>query len=106
MGWPDIPKPPHFTLRLFVTGTTSRSRRAITAIKSICEEELAGRCDLEVIDVYQNPEATRDLQVIATPTLVKVAPEPVRRIIGDLSDREKVLAGLNATGTQGASPKS
>jgi circadian clock protein KaiB len=92
---------------LFVTGTTSRSRRAITAIKSICEDELAGRCDLEVIDVYQNPEATRDLQVIATPTLVKVAPEPLRRIIGDLSDREKVLSGLNITAAaRGAGPKS
>ena len=51
--------------------------------------------DLEVIDVYQNPEATRELQVIATPTLVKMLPEPLRRIIGDLSDKERVLAGLN-----------
>jgi circadian clock protein KaiB len=64
-------------------------------MRRICEEKLAGRYDLEVIDVYQHPEATRDLQVVATPTLVKVLPEPLRRIIGDLSDREKVLAGLN-----------
>jgi circadian clock protein KaiB len=95
MSWPEPPSPPHFKLRLFVTGTTSRSRRAITAITNICETELAGHYDLEVIDVYQDPEATRDLQIIATPTLVKIAPAPLRRIIGDLSDRDKVLAALN-----------
>jgi len=89
------PEGPRYVLRLFVTGTTSRSQRAITNMQRICEENLAGRYDLEVIDVYQDPEATRDLQVIATPTLVKLLPEPLRRIIGDLSDREKVLAGLD-----------
>ena len=61
----------------------------------ICEENLKGQYDLEVIDVYQNPEATRELQIVATPTLVKMLPEPLRRIIGDLSDKERVLAGLN-----------
>ncbi len=95
MSWPETPRLPDVTLRLFVTGTTSRSRRAIAAIRTICEEELAGRCDLKVIDVYQDPEATRDLQIVATPTLVKVAPAPLRRIVGDLSDRGRVLAGLN-----------
>ncbi len=84
-----------YVLRLFVTGTTSRSQRAIENMRKICNENLSGRYDLEVIDVYQNPEATRDLQVVATPTLVKMLPEPLRRFIGDLSDREKVLAGLN-----------
>jgi circadian clock protein KaiB len=84
-----------YVLRLFVTGTTARSQRAIANMRRICEENLAGRYDLEVIDVYQNPRATQDLQVVATPTLVKVLPEPLRRIIGDLSDRERVLAGLN-----------
>jgi circadian clock protein KaiB len=78
-----------------VTGTTSRSRKAIASITDICERELAGRYDLQVIDVYQDPEATRDLQIIATPTLVKLAPGPVRRVIGDMSDRDKVLAALN-----------
>lgn len=92
-------------LRLFVTGTTSRSQRAITNMRKICEEQLAGRYDLEIIDVYENPEATRELQVIATPTLVKVLPEPLRRIIGDLSDREKVLAGLNLVPAEGAPDK-
>jgi circadian clock protein KaiB len=100
MSWPEPPPPQQFTLRLFVTGTTSRSRRAITAIKSICEEELAGQCTLEVIDIYQDPEATRDFQIVATPTLVKVAPAPLRKIIGDLSDRAKVLSGLNLLATQ------
>ena len=64
-------------------------------MRRICEENLAGQYDLEVIDVYQNPEATKDLQIIATPTLVKILPEPLRRIIGDLSDKERVLAGLD-----------
>ncbi|HEY0233188.1 MAG TPA: circadian clock KaiB family protein [Dokdonella sp.] len=87
--------PVQYKLRLFVTGTTPRSTRAIENMKQICEENLEGRYDLEVIDVYANPEATKELQIIATPTLVKILPEPLRRIIGDLSDREKVLAGLN-----------
>jgi circadian clock protein KaiB len=92
-----------YVLRLFVTGTTSRSQRAIANMRKICEEDLAGRYDLEVIDVYLSPESTRDLQVVATPTLVKLLPEPLRRIVGDLSDREKVLAGLNLAPTGGGS---
>jgi circadian clock protein KaiB len=84
-----------YKLRLFVTGSTPRSTRAIENMRRICEENLKGQYDLEVIDVYENPEATRELQVVATPTLVKILPEPLRRIIGDLSDKERVLAGLN-----------
>ncbi len=84
-----------YKLRLFVTGSTPRSMRAIDNMHRILEENFKGEVDLEVIDVYQNPEATRDLQVVATPTLVKVLPEPLRRIIGDLSDQERVLAGLD-----------
>ena len=86
-----------YILRLFVTGTTVRSQHAIANMRRICEEYLDGRYDLEVIDIYQEPEKTRDLQIVATPTLVKVLPEPLRRVIGDLSDQEKVLAGLNLT---------
>ena len=86
-----------YKLRLFVTGATARSVRAIENMRKVCEENLKGRYDLEVIDVYQNPEATRELQVVATPTLVKMLPEPLRRIIGDLSNKERVLAGLNLT---------
>jgi circadian clock protein KaiB len=85
----------HYKLRLFITGSTPRSTRAIENMRRICEENLEGRYDLEVIDVYQNPDATREFQIVATPTLVKVLPEPLRRIIGDLSDKERVLAGLN-----------
>lgn len=84
-----------YRLRLFITGSTPRSIRAIENMHLICEQKLKGQYDLEIVDVYQNPEATRDLQIIATPTLVKVLPEPLRRIIGDLSDHERVLAGLN-----------
>jgi circadian clock protein KaiB len=87
--------PAHYVLRLFVTGATERSQRAISNMRRICEENLEGRYDLEVIDVYKDPEATRQYQVVATPTLVKVLPEPLRRIIGDLSNQEKVVAGLN-----------
>lgn len=84
-----------YKLILFVTGSTPRSTRAITNMRRICEENLKGRYDLEVIDIYRHPEATREFQVVATPTLVKVLPEPLRRLIGDLSDEERVLAGLN-----------
>ena len=82
-------------LRLFITGSTPRSTRAIETIRRICEQNLAGEVDLEIIDVYEHPEATRDLQIVATPTLVKLLPEPLRRIIGDLSNTQRVLAGLN-----------
>lgn len=103
----QLPDVEHYVLRLFVTGTTERSQRAISNMRKICEENLAGRYDLEVIDIYKDPESTRDLQIVATPTLVKVLPAPLRRIIGDLSNREKVLAGLSllpwggATETEG-----
>ena len=84
-----------YRLQLFISGSTARSTRAITNMLRICEEHLSGRYEYEVIDVYQNPEATRELQIIATPTLVKVAPLPLRRIVGDLSDEKRVLSGLN-----------
>jgi circadian clock protein KaiB len=105
MSNPDPKAGTRYVLRLFVTGTTSRSQKAIANMKRICEERLAGQYDLEVIDVYQHPEATRELQIVATPTLVKVLPEPLRRIIGDLSDRERVLAGLNIEPAAGVSAK-
>jgi circadian clock protein KaiB len=84
-----------YKLQLFISGSTARSQRAIGNMLRICEQHLQGRYDYEVIDVYQNPEATRELQVIATPTLVKLSPQPLRRIVGDLSDEERVLSGLN-----------
>jgi circadian clock protein KaiB len=84
-----------YKLYLFVTGSTPRSMRAIENMRQICEENLKGRYSLEVVDIYDHPEATQELQIVASPTLVKVLPEPLRRIIGDLSDKERVLAGLN-----------
>src|ERR1700681_4907832 len=88
-------KLPEFVLRLFVTGNTTRSVRAIDNIRRICEEHLAGRYALEVVDVYRHPEMAKQEQIIAAPTLVKQLPLPLRRLVGDLSDRAKVLIGLN-----------
>jgi circadian clock protein KaiB len=86
---------PPYVLRLFVTGTTSRSSRAIANLRRICEERLQGEYDLEVVDIYQHPAAAKEYQILAAPTLVKMLPLPLRRIIGDLADEERVLAGLD-----------
>jgi circadian clock protein KaiB len=83
-----------YVLRLYVTGMTPRSQRAIENIKEICETELAGRYDLEVIDVYQQPERAKEAQIVAAPTLIKSLPLPLRKLIGDMSDKERVLVGL------------
>ncbi len=85
----------HYVLRLFVTGTTPKSARAIENIRAICEEMLNGRCDLEVIDIYQHPERAKPEQIVVAPTLVKKFPLPVRRMIGDLSNKDRVLVGLD-----------
>ena len=84
-----------YVLRLYVTGMTPRSTEAIAMIKSICKEHLEGRYDLEVIDIYQHPQLARDEQIIAVPTLVKHLPAPLRRFIGNLSDKDRVLLGLD-----------
>jgi circadian clock protein KaiB len=84
-----------YVMRLYVTGMTPRSTRAIQNIKKICDEELKGRCDLEVIDIYQRPVLAEGEQIIATPTLVKKLPLPLRRFIGDLSDMERIVLGLD-----------
>jgi circadian clock protein KaiB len=84
-----------YVLRLYVAGMTPRSRSAIESITNICNEYLEGRYDLEVIDVFQRPVLAREEQIIATPTLVKRLPAPLRRFIGDLSQKEKVLVGLD-----------
>jgi circadian clock protein KaiB len=84
-----------FLLRLYVTGTTARSSRAIRTIKAICEEHLRGRYALEVVDIYQRPALAKDEQIVATPTLIRELPPPLRRLIGDLSDTERVLVGLD-----------
>jgi circadian clock protein KaiB len=85
----------HYVLRLYVTGATARSRRAIMNLQGICREYLKGRYNLEVIDVYQKPTLAKDEQIIAAPTLIRKLPLPIRRIIGDLSDRDAVLLGLD-----------
>lgn len=84
-----------YVLRLYVTGTTPASTRAIEQVRSICEEHLHGRYELQVIDIYQMPALAKDHQIIATPTLIKVLPSPLRRFIGDLSKSEKILFGLD-----------
>ena len=83
-----------YMLRLYITGTTSRSILAITNLKKICREYLDGRYELEVIDLFQHPDLAKDEQIIAAPTLIKKLPLPFRRIIGDMSNKEKVLLGL------------
>ena len=85
----------HYTLRLYITGTTARSTEAISNIRNLCEEYLHGRYDLEVVDIYQQPGQAADAQIIAAPTLVKEFPRPLKKLIGNLADREKVIIGLN-----------
>jgi circadian clock protein KaiB len=80
-----------YVFRLYVTGTTPRSTRAITNVKKICEEHLSGHYRLEVIDLYQRPDLAQDEQIIAAPTLIKQLPLPVRRVLGDMSKTERVL---------------
>ena len=84
-----------YILRLYITGSTIRSVSAITNLKKICEEYLEGRYELEVIDLYQKPGLAKGDQIIAAPTLLKKLPLPFRRIIGDMSNKEKVLVGLD-----------
>src|SRR4029077_14607737 len=84
-----------YVLRLYVTGMTARSMRAVKNLQTICDEFLKGRYDLEVIDIYQQPVLTKGEQIIAAPTLIKKLPLPMRRIIGDMSNRQRVLPGLD-----------
>jgi len=84
-----------YVLKLYVAGSASNSQRAIRALNAILEEDFKGIYSLNVIDVAKNPQLAEDDKVLATPTLAKVLPLPVRKIIGDLSDREKVLMGLD-----------
>ncbi|HEY7156427.1 MAG TPA: circadian clock KaiB family protein [Gemmataceae bacterium] len=83
-----------YVLRLYVTGLTPRSTQAIVTLRAVCERHLAGRYDLEIIDLYQQPERAQGEQIVAAPTLVKELPLPVHRLIGDLSNEDRVLVGL------------
>jgi len=89
------PKKARYLLRLYVTGTTGKSVRAIQNVRRICEEHLQGLYDLEVVDIYKNLPLARGDQIIAAPTLIKRLPSPLRRLIGDMSDEQRVLVGLD-----------
>jgi circadian clock protein KaiB len=84
-----------FILRLYVTGSSNRSLRAVYNLKKLCEEYLPDDYDLEVIDIYKDPEAAREAQIIAAPTLVKKLPRPIRKFVGDMSNTQKILLGLD-----------
>ena len=95
---PDLPMEgdeDFWDLRLYVAGQTPKSVSALANLKKFCEENLAGKYKIEVIDLVQNPKLARTDQILAIPTLVRRLPAPMRKIIGDLSDREKVLIGFN-----------
>jgi circadian clock protein KaiB len=85
----------YYELRLYVAGKTAKSVAALRNLKQYCEEHLQGQYSLEVIDLLENPQLAEGDQILAIPTLVKKVPEPVRKIIGDLSNKEKVLVGLD-----------
>ncbi len=84
-----------YVLKLYITGMTPNSKRAVENVKRICEEHLHGRYELEVIDIYQQPMLAEGEQILAAPTLIKKLPDPLRRLIGDMSNTEKVLLGLD-----------
>ena len=83
-----------YVLRLYVTGKTSKAEVAIANLRRICDDELQGKYELQIIDVLEHPQLAEDEKVLATPTLIKSLPPPLRRVIGDLSDKHKVLLGL------------
>jgi len=107
----QTPPADRYILRLYVTGLTARSSRAVNNVRAICDEYLGGRYELEVIDIYQQPALTKGEQIVAAPTLIKKLPLPMRRIIGDMSNRDGVLLGLDlvprpAAGAGGVRPTS
>jgi circadian clock protein KaiB len=91
----------HYVLRLYVTGMSSRSLRAVENVRNICKKHLAGRYELQVVDLYQQPALAREEQVVAAPTLVKTLPLPLRRLVGDMSNERRVLGGLDLSSVNG-----
>src|SRR4051812_30789972 len=83
-----------YVLKLYVAGANARTERAVANLRRICEQELANLYELEIVDVLENPQVAEDDRILATPTLIKQLPPPLRRVVGDLSDKEKVLFGL------------
>lgn len=84
-----------YVLRLFITGMTPKSVAAVENVRKICEENLKGRYELEVIDIYQQPQYAKNEQLLAAPTLIKKLPLPLRRLIGDMSNKERMIVGLD-----------
>ena len=84
-----------FALKLYITGQTTKSKRAIANLQQICDEELSGQYTMVVIDILERPQLAENEKILATPTLIREVPQPLRRIIGDLSNTEKVLMGLD-----------
>jgi len=87
--------PQHYILRLYVTGQTPRSLQSVENLRALCDKYLPGQFDLEVIDIYQQPAMAAAGQIIAAPTLIKSMPLPLRRLVGDFSDKERVILGLD-----------
>lgn len=88
-----------FVLKLYITGQTPASARAVANLQKICKQELDDRYELQIIDILERPQLAEDEKILATPTLIKELPPPLKRIIGDLSDKEKVLLGLDLSMT-------
>jgi circadian clock protein KaiB len=93
-----------YQLKLYITGHTTRSERAISNLRRICEEELRGAYEMHIIDILERPQLAEDEKILATPMLIKQIPPPLRRLIGDLSDTEKVLLGLDLRPWADATP--
>ena len=93
----ETEKQKHYNLRLYVAGQSPKSLVAIANLKNICDEHLAGRYTVEIVDLVKNPHLAKKDQVVAIPTLIRELPEPVKRIIGDLSNRDRVVIGLDLT---------
>ena len=83
-----------YSLRLYITGNTLASLHAVSNLGLLCQDELSGLCDVEIIDILENPQMAEEEKILATPTLVKRTPAPIRKVIGDLSHRSRVLLGL------------
>jgi len=93
-GGEGTSEPERYLLQLYIAGATAGSARAIESIRRVCTEQLEGRCELKVIDIYQQPEQAKQADIVAVPTLIKRLPEPIRVVIGDLTDLERVLVAL------------
>ncbi len=101
---PKTATAPEWELRLYIAGPTARATRALANLKRVCEERLKGRYRIEVIDLLRQPQLARGDQILAIPTLVRRLPTPVRKIIGDLSNEERLLVGLDLRDLKAASP--